>query len=63
MKRGLVATLLALSLLAALAGIAGCGRHVVLDPETVDRLNDRAWTIKSEPGRADVLVADGGAAP
>jgi hypothetical protein len=44
-------------------GLLGCGRHVVLDPETVDRVNDRAWTVKSEPRRVDVLVADGGAPP
>jgi len=51
-------TALALFLLVALAA---CGRHVVLDPETVDRVNDRAWTVRSEPRPTDVLAADAGA--
>lgn len=33
-----------------------CARHVVVDPEAVGRLNDPAWTIKSEP-RAAAPVA------
>jgi hypothetical protein len=57
--RRLVVTALSLSLL---LGLLGCGRHVVLDPETVDRVNDRAWTVKSEPRRVEVIVTDGGAA-
>jgi hypothetical protein len=43
--------------------LTACGRHVVLDPETVDRLNDRAWTVKSEPRRVEVVVLDGGSQP
>lgn len=54
---------LALSLGALLAALAGCGRHVVLDPETVDRLNDRAWTVKSQPRPVSVIVLDAGTPP
>jgi hypothetical protein len=46
--------------IAALVGLVACGRHVVLDPETVDRVNDRAWTVKSEPHRVDVAAPDAG---
>ena len=52
--------LIALGLLLALVA---CGRHVVLDPETVDRVNERAWTVKSEPHRVQVNVADAGSSP
>lgn len=57
MKNGLTAVSLALLLG---AGVAACGRHVVLDPDTVDDVNDRAWSIKSEP-RTNGVVGDGGA--
>lgn len=46
-----------------LAGLVGCGRHVVVEPETAARSNDRAWTVKSEPRPVVVLVADGGPPP
>lgn len=42
------------------AVLAACGRHVVLDPETVDRVNDRNWTVKSEPRPGDGLAPDAG---
>jgi hypothetical protein len=42
-------------------GLLGCGRHVVFDPEMVARLNDHAWTVKSEPRPVTVVVIDGGA--
>lgn len=44
MKR---AFLLALTALAFT--ILGCGRHVVLMPEEVSRLNSPDWTVKSSP--------------
>jgi hypothetical protein len=46
-----------------LAGLVGCGRHVVVEPETVARANDRAWNVKSEPRPVVVIVADAGAPP
>jgi hypothetical protein len=42
----------ALLALASLAFVTGCGRHVVLSPEAATAANDRAWTIRSEPGSA-----------
>jgi predicted small lipoprotein YifL len=60
MRRRLIELAVAVALL---AGLAACGRHVVLDPETVDRLNDRAWTVKSEPRRVDVSATDAGPPP
>jgi hypothetical protein len=47
----------------ALVGAAGCARHVVVDPENVRLMNDRAWTVTSEPGRVPVTTVDGGPAP
>lgn len=58
MKIGLAAVVPALLLVGL---VAGCGRHVVLDPETVDDVNDRAWTLKSEPRRASDPANDAGA--
>lgn len=52
-----------LALFALLASLAGCGRHVVLEPRTVERLNDRAWTVKSQPRPAIGIVFDAGAPP
>jgi len=57
MRRPLVVMSVAVSLL---VGLAACGRHVVLDPETVDRVNDRAWTVKSEPHRGEGIAMDAG---
>jgi hypothetical protein len=45
-----------------LAALAGCGRHVVVEPETAARANDRAWVVKSEPGQSG-LASDGGTPP
>jgi hypothetical protein len=47
----------ALLALAALALGTGCGRHVVLSPEAATAANDRAWTIRSEPGSAAATPA------
>ena len=41
-----------LVLLAGLATLSGCARHVVIDPKLVPSYNDRAWTIQSEPAPA-----------
>jgi hypothetical protein len=49
--------------LVLVALLAGCGRHVVVEPATALRANDRAWTVKSEPRPVVVIVADGGAPP
>lgn len=56
MSRGLVR---ALTLSLAL-GLAGCGRHVVVEPQTALRANDRAWKVTSEPRQAVVLEGDAG---
>lgn len=61
MKRRLAGALLVLALPVMAAVVAGCGRHVVLDPDTVDRLNDRGWTVKSQPRPVSVVYVDGGA--
>ena len=45
-----------------LAALAGCGRHVVVEPETAVRANDRAWVVKSEPKQA-TIESDGGTPP
>ena len=45
-------TLAVLVLVTLAFGIAGCGRRVVVDPSQVEKENDRAWTVKSTPGRA-----------
>lgn len=29
--------------------LAGCPRHVVLDPEVAAQKNSKDWTVKSEP--------------
>jgi hypothetical protein len=42
--------------LAGLAVLAGCARHVVLDPSDVDQLNDRAWTVTAQPGDPDAAA-------
>jgi len=39
---------LAIALALALAGTA-CARKVVVDPETVQKLNSPGWNVKSEP--------------
>ena len=59
MNRTLVVVTLSVTLFAA---VTGCGRHVVVEPETADRANDHAWKITSEPGRT-VVIQGGPAVP
>ena len=56
-------TCASLSLFALLAALAGCGRHVVLEPKTFERLNDRAWTITSQRGSRRPHGRTGASAP
>jgi hypothetical protein len=48
------------ALTVAIAALAGCGRLVVVEPETVAHVNDREWTVKSEPQPAKAIVSDAG---
>jgi hypothetical protein len=41
--------LLTLATLAVVSVATGCGRHVVVDPETVASRNDTEWNIHSQP--------------
>lgn len=43
--------------------VAGCARHVVLDPGEVERLDERAWTVLREPGQADASAPPAPPAP
>jgi hypothetical protein len=40
--------------------LAGCARHVVLDPDDVARLNEQRWTVYSQPGSVVVAPPDAG---
>ena len=66
MIRGRLPVALVALLVASITGIAslsGCGRHVVLDPETVDLANQRMWLVKSEPRRMPPSATDAGPPP
>jgi hypothetical protein len=45
---------------AIVAALVGCGRHVVVEPESVARFDDRAWKVKSEPTPVVLVAPDGG---
>jgi hypothetical protein len=42
--------------------LTGCGRHVVVDPESVASKNQREWTVYAEP-RAMPMNASSAPAP
>jgi hypothetical protein len=46
--------------LPVLALIAGCARHVVIDPELVPSHNDRDWTVHHEPAAPAAAASTGG---
>jgi hypothetical protein len=39
--------------LVALVALAGCARHVVLDPSMVPSRNDPDWDVKHQPAPAE----------
>ncbi|WP_353253635.1 hypothetical protein [Salinisphaera sp. PC39] len=40
------------TLIVTALALSGCARHVVAEPDQVDRLNDDGWTIHSQDADA-----------
>lgn len=40
------------TLILVVFGIAGCARHVVVNPEEVSRYNSPEWIVKSAPAKS-----------
>ena len=55
--------LCSLALLSFVAALAGCSRHVVVDPQTVASRNDPDWTVHSAPVTTTVVPTSTQAAP
>jgi hypothetical protein len=40
------------TLILVVFGMAGCARHVVVNPEEVSRYNSPEWVVKSAPAKS-----------